>query len=1558
MRKITLGISLLLITACLYFSFRPLLDEPGLTIAEPIGLFLNGNFPDISASNQDYRPAFPNLTFDSPLTFTGIPNSNRLIVGQRDGKMYWFDNNDNVTQKNILRDMSNEVGMVWDGGFLGLAIHPEFGQSNKNYIYTYYTTKDSQGRDYPDTYVSGFGCQREDYWGSFLILKRITVDPNTLSVDPNDDMVMIKMRMFSSTHRGGSLTFGNDGFLYLATGDQSAYAKAQNVTTNLDGGVLRIDVDQNTTKSYDPIRTLTENGRFPDEISGVGYGIPNENPFTNSNGSRFEEYFTVGHRNPHRMTKDKLTGDLIVGEVGESRHEEINVLKKGQNFGWPVYEGNYFRGTDCTTLLDDMAHESPLVAFPRSEANALIGGYVYRGTSMPKYYGKYICADYGIGEEIWAVDTSTGQYEVITQFSPTDIISFGEDNEGELYLLSQGDNVKLYKMVEGAGLTGTVPQLLSETGAFIDLQNMDPSQGLIPYKLIESFWSDGAEKKRWMAIPNNGTYNTEGEQISFSENGDWQFPVGAVLVKHFELPIDINDPSKTKKLETRFSVKASDGSFYFVTYKWNEQETEAFLLETGIEEDIPIKQANGSTAFQTWKYPSTQDCISCHNPATGGSLGPRTRYLNANFTYEKTGINANQLITLSHLGILNEIIDDPKTQQYQTYKALTDVNASLDERARSYLDLNCAYCHRPGATGQRAQFDLQLFNNLNQTNLLKAGTNTPIGIEGEKILVPKDASKSILFHRMNTIDQTIMMPPIAKNKVDVLGVELIEAWINQLEPPLSPPSTDDYRIVNQASGNTLQVPDAGLANSANVAVGNYTRLDNQHFALEGARDGNFQFRALHSGRYLDVESGGTAPDTNVWQFAGNSTDAQLWEILDAGDGLFYIVSKLSGYYLGENPNGNVTVMINNTSNAIRWEFLPTNAPIENGIALSTTSVSTSEDGSTADFAINLKTAPLNNVVLLISGVDNIDEYSLSKSELTFTATNWNEAQTITVNGLDDTDLDGTQNYTINITVDDSRSDVAYSGISAIINGVNLDNDGTCNGALADMTDPVGSGTITSRNDFLPAEDRFKAFDNKAIQGTFSKWLDAGGIPTTTDPSWIQLVLTEAKRVEAITITSANDVIGRDPQNFRLMGSNGGTFTEVGSWNGENFSQRYQSRTFILSSPGTFTTYRLEITKNNGDIDLTQLAEIELLGCVPTTNEIVQVTDVNLSVTSIDMETGATVQLLATVLPINATDKTLSWSSNDPSIATVDGIGNITAQGIGTAIIYVTTNDGGHTATATVTVTEPTTANGTCNGILTDISEPVGSGTITSRNDFVTAEDRFKAFDNKRTQGDHSKWLDAGGIPTSADPSWIQLALSEAKRVERIVITSANDDYGRDPMDFRLMASNGGAFTEVGSWSGEIFPQRYQSRTFELNAPGSYSTYRLEITKNEDDVEMTQLAEIELLGCVPESTQIISLTSKFNSIHNDFQENEFSFSPNPVGENRIVTLHLPNNLTDTEVMVTIYSIEGKLVHSSKFWNANDVYHFELQLNRSLPKGIYLMDARNRGKDVYRKKIILK
>ena len=769
---------ILVLFSLLLLAAVPLTQGPGLTSTAPVDKFLNGRFPSRSPSPLPYKVAFPNLSFDSPLTFAMHPYQNKVIVGQRDGKIFWFNKQDQATTKNLIVDLSDEVGVVWDGGFLGLAIHPEFGLNGRNYFYTYYTTKDQHGNDFPNSYTTQ-NCDNEEYWGNHLMLVRFEVDPDTLEVVPQSQTTLIKIRMYGTSHRGGGLLFGQDGFLYLTTGDQTAFRKSQDIVNNLDGGVLRLDVNKDPAKSHPPVKNMPDDHGFADELTGNEYWIPNDNPFLSPAGDNFEEYYTMGHRNPHRMTMDMHSGALYIGEVGGVKHEEVNLVKKGSNYGWPVYEG-LAKDNACgdDQLFNNMDHEEPLVAFPRSDANSLTGGYVYQGTEIPDLIGKYICADYGNGEEIWAVDTETGTYELLGNFEPSNIISFGQDHEGEIYILKQGVST-LYKLSQTTAHTGEIPQFLSQTGAFEDLNALTPAAALVAYDLIQPFWSDNAIKKRWMVIPNNGTHDENGEQIGFSENDPWQFPEGAVLIKHFELPVDDANPNHTKRIETRFSIKGEDGKFYFVTYKWNEAQTDAELLSTAFDEDIQIQTGNGESRIQTWHYPSRTECFSCHNASSDGTLGARTRYLNKAFTYEETGITSNQLLTLSSLGILNTEINEANLPGFLSASSLKDAEATLDEKARSYLDVNCAYCHRPG-TGNRAEFDLRLINSLEETHLLTAGIITSLGIEGEQILVPGDASKSLLFQRLLTLDENIMMPPLSKKVIDTEGLAVIEAWINAM----------------------------------------------------------------------------------------------------------------------------------------------------------------------------------------------------------------------------------------------------------------------------------------------------------------------------------------------------------------------------------------------------------------------------------------------------------------------------------------------------------------------------------------------------------------------------------------------------------------------------------------------------------------------------------------------------------------------------------------------------------------------------------------------------------
>ncbi|MEO9507393.1 MAG: PQQ-dependent sugar dehydrogenase [Maribacter dokdonensis] len=898
-------------------SFGSMFFGPGFTEVKAIGSFLNGNFPDVNLNGEPYEIAYPNIRFDWPLTYTTVPGQTRIVVGQLDGKIFWMDDNQDVSNKNLLVDFSDEVGdavtpnlEVWDGGLLGLEIHPNFGTVGNNFIYIYYTTESETGDSTLSSGGNGtYGCDLANFHGNYIHLDRFEVNPMNMSFIANSKKRMMRRRMLNSTHRGGAMEFGNDGFLYIATGEQGRAINAQNTIDNLDGGVLRIDVDMDASKSHPPIRTMPEDAGKTDELTGRLYWIPNDNPFVGTSGDNFEEYYTVGNRSPHRMSKDSQTGELFIGEVGQSTHDEINIVSKGKNYGWPVWEGEVpgpFNQCNIE-MLNDMGHELPLTAFSRADAGSIIGGNVYRGGIYTSFIGKFIAADW-VTRKIFSVDINSGSYEVIGTL-PKRPISFGEGTDRNIYYLVQGNNVSLYRFV-APGTEDTMPRKLSETGAFVDLENLTVTDGFVPYDLIDSFWSDGAYKKRWIAIPNNGNHNSPEEQIQFSEDGAWIFPVGSVLIKHFDYPVDDNNPAITKKVETRFSVKNSNGDWTYLSYKWNQEQTEAYLvnMSAGDQEPITITEVGGGTRTEMWNYPSLNDCLNCHNEASKGTLGVRTRYLNSNYDYSShtpNGVIGNQLVTLSYLGILDRFIDDGDTSDFLTHTSIDDQDAGLEEKARSYLDLNCAYCHQP-ANNLRPVFDLRLSNSLAQTRLITAGVNEPIEGLGsdQKIIFPGDASKSQIYQRANNVVPGIMMPPIAKGKVDEKGVALLKEWIDQLNVE---PNTDGYNAPD-ADINLALLDDAVLGGSVDGGRGtmgailydpvteNYytpTRFNeygvayNDNLGRPGAEDG-FRWQVNWSSTKLVnyITFGGTYPNqpqpNSMWRisYLRNGT----WTVLEEGKG--------------------------------------------------------------------------------------------------------------------------------------------------------------------------------------------------------------------------------------------------------------------------------------------------------------------------------------------------------------------------------------------------------------------------------------------------------------------------------------------------------------------------------------------------------------------------------------------------------------------------------------------------------------------------------------------------
>ena len=353
---------------------------------------------------------------------------------------------------------------------------------------------------------------------------------------------------------------------------------------------------------------------------------------------------------------------------------------------------------------------------------------------------------------------------------------------------------------------GKIPLLLSQTGVFTDTRHRIPSEALIPYDLIVAFWSDGAAKTRWVAIPN--------QRIKYSASGQWVFPAGTVFVKNFDLPVDATDPNAKRRLETRLLVRDSAGGVYGVTYKWRADDSDADLLPNSLLEDISIKTASGQPRRQTWYYPSRKDCVTCHTAGAGGVLGVKTRQLNHAFSYP-SGVADNELRSWNHVGLFDRTIPADQLASLPTLAASDDSTRSLEDRARSYLDANCSHCHHPGGTV--AYFDARYTTPLVQQGLINGPVLIDQGIDRPRVISPHDVWRSIAFMRVNT-DGDIRMPPLARETIDQKGVALLSEWIQSLpgRAVLDPPSLS-------RPGGTYEAPlEVALQDSEPGAAIHYT----------------------------------------------------------------------------------------------------------------------------------------------------------------------------------------------------------------------------------------------------------------------------------------------------------------------------------------------------------------------------------------------------------------------------------------------------------------------------------------------------------------------------------------------------------------------------------------------------------------------------------------------------------------------------------------------------------------------------------------------------------------
>lgn len=768
---------------------------PGLDAPQAIGAFLNGVFPSTTpgpTGSWSVADAFPGVTFVDPVRMVKDPTSAaHVYVVCRSGEIWRMPFSPTATNADKVRVLDRRANTwgYWDSGMLSISFHPEFGKPgspNRGYAYVFYQYLPQQnGNTTPDA-------------PSYMRLSRFTMPDGSQVFDPGSELVMINQFDRHNWHSGGMSFFGPEGFLYLILGDEGGsndqFNVGQKFNNRLFSGILRIDVDRDPARSHpirhQPLQITMPAGWEPSYTQG--YYIPNDNPWQDPDSlyNVLEEFWTIGTRSPHSMTFDDETGEIWIAEVGQGTREEITIARWAGNHQWPYKEG-FANGPNSKPSSIIGYEVPPIYDYPRSMGGCVIGGMVYRGsTHLGTLGGKYIFGDHN-SKALYVLNRTEGQ-PVTAQYLASvnrsggikrGLAGISEGPDREPYFMELGDTGtdtgKILKLVRNGTPVSDPPRFLSQTGAFTNLATLTPRAGLIPYDVNSPLWSDGAEKRRWIAIPNNGTHDTPAEQVTYRETGAWDFPPGTVLVKHFAMPVDERNPTIIKPLETRFFIRATDGSFYGVTYRWNEAGTDAELLADGASRDYTITDAQGSTTTRRWDFPSRSDCRTCHTTNADNVLGVRSHQINGNTFYQNSGRSANQLETWNHLGIFGSSFGARDPAALPRSVNPMDPHASLDHRARSYLDANCSHCHHPD--GVSANFNASFNTPLATQGIVNGLINRPLNNVDERVVKPGDPTLSLMHLRPSLVGGA-QMPPLGKNVVDEKGVALIEDWIRSMNP--------------------------------------------------------------------------------------------------------------------------------------------------------------------------------------------------------------------------------------------------------------------------------------------------------------------------------------------------------------------------------------------------------------------------------------------------------------------------------------------------------------------------------------------------------------------------------------------------------------------------------------------------------------------------------------------------------------------------------------------------------------------------------------------------------
>ena len=875
-------------------------------VPAPVAPYFNGVFPNKAPGQTDWavEDAFPNLSFTDPLWIAQVPGTEDMIVVEKAGRILRFPRNAEVAAEEVVTalDIRAAVQTSEDQGLYRLAFHPQFGDGGLHADEVFLCYNHRPAGDSPNS--------------SMWRVSRFRWQAASGTIDPASEEVLIQIYDPHRWHNGGALAFDNDGFLLITCGDgggaNAEYNPTPSLTGSFFGGVLRIDVDMDPERSHPIRRQPTSAGKpfaFPPVLT-QGYYIPNDNPWQSATGSVLEEFHALGLRSPHSAHYDAATGELWVGDVGQSKQEELDRVTKGLDYGWPYREGTL---AGPRSGIPYGPEALPAYSYGRTQGGCIIAGMRYRGERWAaELEGKVLFGDLLKGNlSAYTPDSAEPPQELVPYIGNVFYSGFSNictDAAGEIYLPKlngQGQPGAKILILRKLAPVPEPPALLSQTGLFTDTAALVPAAPMMPYEVASPLWSDGAHKRRWIVLPSGTTSRSSSHRITWSATGNWGFPAGAVFVKHFEIPDDARDPGSVKRLETRVMVCTANGGKYGLTYRWNAAGTDAVLLAAGEDEIFTVTDENGASTQRTWSYPSRANCMECHTPASGQALGLRAHQIGMT-VIPPGGDSVDQLAWFKAQQMFSSDASDQEIHATIQARAIDDESAPLEHRVRSYLDANCAHCHQPGATV--SHFDARLQTPLKKQGLVNEAIKGQFHLPGGSYIKAGDPSLSAIHVRMAGTAPGVAMPPLGRHVVDEKAAGIIAGYIAGL-------NDGEFAEEPGLHARYLRLT-AKTGYHTSIGIREFSALDRNHAAIPGSEVSIAAFSAE------------TAADP-----AANATDGDLSTYWRSGTGAFphFVtldlgsVREIGGYDVRLPSSGSTehlrTWEVHSSSDGIDWALL-------------------------------------------------------------------------------------------------------------------------------------------------------------------------------------------------------------------------------------------------------------------------------------------------------------------------------------------------------------------------------------------------------------------------------------------------------------------------------------------------------------------------------------------------------------------------------------------------------------------------------------------------------------